>query len=66
MGRKAKVYDEEEILRLYEKYGSIQDIRIRLNISSDNIREILVRHGKEIVKGVHKKQQLVFGKNLYS
>jgi hypothetical protein len=41
VGRKAKIYNKEKVKSLYEKYGSINDIRIRTGYGFEKVKEIL-------------------------
>lgn len=57
-----KVYDEEKIVYLYKKYGTIEDVRCRLNMSIANIKKILEKNNIEINKNVRKKTQIRYGR----
>lgn len=42
MGRKAKIYDKDNVEYLFNKYGSINAVRMRTNYSFERIKEILI------------------------
>ncbi|GKU24494.1 hypothetical protein [Clostridium folliculivorans] len=50
MARKEKVYDIEKILFLYQKYGSLNAVRMRTGYGSQKIKEILIGRGIELKK----------------
>lgn len=65
MGRKPNDYDEDKIISLYKKYGTIEDVRIRVGSSYGNVKKILEKNNIEIIKGVRSRKHLHFGRNLY-
>lgn len=50
LSRKEKVYDIEKILYLYEKYGTLNAVRMRTGYGSKKIKEILIGRGIELNK----------------
>jgi len=47
-----KIYDIEKILYLYEKYGTLTAVHIRLGYAPESIKKILAENGVELKKYV--------------
>ena len=57
-----KIYDTEKVVYLYEKYGSLTDVRMRLGYSPNIIKKILLENGVEIKKYVPKRWDINLSK----
>jgi len=45
-----KIFDEVKVLYLYEKYGTLQGVSMRLGYSTITIKRILSENGVELKK----------------
>ena len=52
MAGKKKIYDVEEVVRLYKKYGTVHAVTMRMGIGAKIVKEILEEQKIEIKKYV--------------
>ena len=52
MAGKKKIYDVEEVVRLYKKYGTVHAVTMRMSIGTKTVKKILEEQGIEIKKYV--------------
>jgi len=47
-----KIYDTEKVLYLYEKYGTLTAVHMRLGYAPPTIKKILLENGVELKKHI--------------
>lgn len=58
-----KIFDEAKVLRLYEKYGTVNGVAMRSCYSTGTVKKILLENGVELKKYIPPRWNINQGSN---